>query len=62
MTALEIQNGTLALVHWFDSRREQKHLEHRSHRPHQLGDSPFYRVVIKQDSLDYIFSRIKLLT
>ncbi len=62
MTALEIQNGTLALVHWFDSRREQKYLDHRSHHPHQLGDSPFYRVVIKQDSLDYIFSRIKLLT
>ncbi len=62
MTALEIQNGTLALVHWFDAERDDKYLRRGSYQAHRLGGTSFYRVVIKQDSLDYIFSRIKLLT
>jgi len=30
-------------------------------RPEQLGDSDFFRLVLNQDSLDYIFTRIRLL-
>jgi len=62
MTALEIQNGTLALVHWFDSERDDKYLRGAGNRPHRLGGTSYHRVVLKQDSLDYIFSRIRLLT
>ena len=61
ITCLEIENGQMKLVYWFDSRRSQRYLHYRRWGAEQLGTDPFYRVVLKQDSLDYIFSRIRLL-
>ncbi len=61
MTSLEIADGELRLVYWYDSRREQKHMLYRARDPINLAGTSYNRVVIKQDNLDYIFSRVELL-
>lgn len=61
MTALEIEDGRMRLVHWFDRKRSEKYLSYEDYHTEKLPKSDFYRVVIKEDSLDYIMSRIKLL-
>ena len=61
MTCLEIENGEMRLVYWFDSRRSRKYLRYRRYASDQMGNQPFHRVVLKRDTLDYIFSRIRLL-
>ncbi len=61
MTCLEIENGEMRLVYWFDSRRSKKYLRYRRFGTDQIEGQPFHRVVLKRDTLDYIFSRIRLL-
>ncbi len=61
MTALEIDRGQMRLVHWFDRKRSEKYLSYEEYNTERLPKSDFYRVVIKEESLDYIMSRIKLL-
>jgi predicted phosphodiesterase len=61
VTAIEIQGGKIALVHWFDSTRGEHHLVEEAGPAQRLGTTPYYRAVVKQDRLEYIFSRIKLL-
>ncbi len=61
MTALEIRKGNIALVYWFDASRGKKYLQDRNYATQQLGDSTYYRAIMKKDSLSYIFSRIRLL-
>jgi UDP-2,3-diacylglucosamine pyrophosphatase LpxH len=61
ITAIELQDGEIALVHWFDKNLSQKHFDLVDEAPQQLNESDFYRVVLNQDSLDYIFTRIRLL-
>ncbi len=61
MTALEIDRGQMRLVHWFDRKRSEKYLSYEDYHTEKLPKSDFYRVVIKEESLDYIISRIKLL-
>ncbi len=61
ITAIEISRGNIELVYWFDKKRSAKYIGKDDHSVQQLGDSDYYRVSLKQESLDYIFSRIKLL-
>jgi UDP-2,3-diacylglucosamine pyrophosphatase LpxH len=61
ITAIELQDGEIALVHWFDKNLSQKHFDLVDEAPQQLNESDYYRVVLNQDSLDYIFTRIRLL-
>lgn len=61
VTCLEIKNGKLALVHWFDHNRSRKYLQYANLKAKQLDETNFFRVVIKRDNLDYIFTRIRLL-
>ncbi len=61
MTCLEIEDGEIALVHWFDRRTSQKYLRYEKDRAVQLGSTAYHQIEIKRDSLDYIFSRIRLL-
>jgi len=89
LTAIEIEDGHIALVHWFDTRRDgrptggrrggvrraRERQPARGRRPRRsralvppeaestrrLGDTPYYRSVLKRDRLDYVFSRIRLL-
>ncbi len=61
MTCLEISDGKIRLVHWFDKNISKKYLRQSGYQPEQLGKSDFYRMVINEESLDYIFTRIKFL-
>lgn len=62
MTTLEINGaGQLTLAHWFDRRRSQKYLQYDAYQTSRLGDTDYFRVEIKSDSLDYVLSRVKLL-
>lgn len=62
MTAIELSGGVIRLVYWFDQVRSQTYLKYRHHETEPLVGTNFHRVVVQEDSLDYIFSRIKLLT
>ncbi|HUX51317.1 MAG TPA: metallophosphoesterase [Spirochaetia bacterium] len=62
MTCIEISGGEIALVHWFDRTRSQKYLHYEHDNAERLDDLDFYRIEIKRDNLDYIFTRINLLT
>lgn len=62
MTALEIKKGEIRLVYWFDSGRTGKYFNLNGYRPNQLKTSDYYRVILKKESLDYVFSRVKLLS
>lgn len=61
ITALEIADGRVALVFWFDKARTTKYFNFNGYLPERLEDTSFFRVPLKEDNLDYIFSRIKLL-
>lgn len=62
MTCLEIENGQIRLVHWFDEKVSKKYLNQSGYEPEQLEGTDYYRMVINQESLDYVFTRIKLLS
>lgn len=62
MTCLEIESGVIRLVHWFDKNISKKYLMHSGYEAEQLPDTDFYRLVINEESLDYIFARIKFLS
>lgn len=62
MTCLEIADGRISLIHWFDDTRSDKYLRYSNYDTEQLRDTDYHRVEIKSDSLDYIFTRIKLLS
>lgn len=61
MTALEISGGEIALVHWFDRARGERHMEENGRPAERLGVTDYYRSVLKQDKLQYVFTRIRLL-
>ncbi len=61
ITALEIEKGHISLVHWFDKQISKKYLKNTGYDPKKLDDSNYYKMVINQESLDYIFTRIRLL-
>lgn len=62
ITCLEIENGSISLIHWFDQKTTVKYLRQTGYNPEQLGDTDFYRMVINKEDLDYIFTRIKVLS
>lgn len=61
ITAIEIYNNDISLIHWFDKQRSERYFKYYDYYPERLNQSDFYRTVLKQESLDYIFARIKLL-
>jgi uncharacterized protein (UPF0128 family) len=60
-TGIEIKKGKIYLVYWFDEQKSQKYLHYESTKVKPLVDTSFHKAVIKKDSLNYIFSKIKLL-
>ncbi|MEL7148074.1 MAG: metallophosphoesterase [Bacteroidota bacterium] len=62
MTCLEIHDGKISLVHWFDKKTSKKYLRTNENQPQQQGDTDYYRMVINTDDLKYIFARVKLLS
>lgn len=61
ITGIEIQGGRIALVHWFDDRKLKKYFKLYDNQPEESCHSGCYRMVLKEDSLSYIYNRIKLL-
>ncbi len=61
ITCLEIKNGEIKLVHWFDKKTSKKYLNIEGYRTSQLDDTGYYRMVINAEQLDYIFTRINFL-
>jgi UDP-2,3-diacylglucosamine pyrophosphatase LpxH len=62
MTCLEIVNGKIRLVHWFDKKISNKYLKHSGYTPEQLGASDYYRMLLNKEKLNYVFNRIQLLS
>ncbi len=61
VTAIEIAGGEIALVHWFDRTRGERHMSEDGRTAERLGATNYYRAVLKQDRLQYVFTRIRLL-
>jgi hypothetical protein len=62
VTALEIVDERIALVHWYDEARgARQRLGAAGSHAARLQGTPYHRVVLKQDHLSYLFSRLKLL-
>jgi len=61
ITALEIEENTIRLVGWYNGKQSPKFESDRDNRPMELNSTGFYRIVLNEDSLDYVFSRIHLL-
>ena len=61
VTAIEIADGEIALVHWFDRTRGERHMSEDGRPAQRLGVADYYRAVLKQDRLQYVFTRIRLL-
>ena len=61
VTAIEIADGAISLVHWFDRTRGEPRFDGGGRAARRLDSTEYYRTVLKQDRLEYIFSRIKLL-
>lgn len=59
MTGIEIREGKIALIHWFDESKRKRYLKGAPSEP--LPQSSFHRRIIKEDYLEYIFNRIRLL-
>ena len=61
VTAIEIAEGNISLVHWFDRTRGERHMQENGRPAERLGSTDYYKAVLKQDKLPYIFARIRLL-
>jgi len=61
-TTIEINDGNIRLVYWFDTTISKKYLNFNGYELLQLKGTSFFRVILKEDSLDYLFTRIKLLS
>lgn len=62
MTCLEIHNDRLSLVYWYDGSKGENRRQFRAYPPEEKIEPHFHRAVIQSDSLQYIFSRIRLLS
>jgi predicted phosphodiesterase len=61
ITALEIEDGSISLVYWFDKNKSQKYFNFNGYKPERV-EGDIYRVILKNAPLKYIFSRIRLLS
>ncbi|NTV61673.1 MAG: metallophosphoesterase [Chlorobiaceae bacterium] len=62
ITALEIDGNKIRLVYWFNGKQSRKFISSRDNRPKELGRTGFSRIVLNEDSLDYVFTRLRLLS
>jgi hypothetical protein len=60
-TGIEIENGKISLIHWYKKELTEKKKFKNLEKEAAFEGSNFIRSIVKSDSLDYIFTRIKLL-
>ena len=61
-TGIEIENGMISLVHWYDRRKGKKYAPYGDSFPRPLAGTTYNKMVLKKDFLEYIFTRIRLLS
>ena len=61
LNAIEMTNEDIALVYWFTEGKSKKFVTRGSYKIESIPGRPYYRAVLNQNRLDYIFARIKLL-
>jgi UDP-2,3-diacylglucosamine pyrophosphatase LpxH len=60
-TALEIEGGAIALVHWSSAGKSRPYIEREAIHKDTIEEGAFERYVLKSDNLDQVFARIELL-
>ncbi len=61
ITALEIDNGKIRLVYWYKGKQSRKYHSDRNSTPQMFDSTGFSRIILNEDHLDYVFSRLHLL-
>ncbi len=61
ITAIEIDRQQIRLVYWYNGKQSRKFLSDRDSRPMLLDGTGYYRIILNNDHLDYVFSRLHLL-
>ena len=62
ITCIEIRDGRIALVHWFDRRRSTRARASRGSPRNGSDGTDYHRLTIDSDQLGYLYTRIQLLT
>ena len=62
MTCIEIADGNINLVHWYSGQTNPKYIDPDSGYTSVLEGTDCIRHILKHDTLDYIFTRIRLLS
>jgi len=62
VTAIEIEEGRIALAYWFEEGKEKRYLEREAGPALALEGTPYRRVLIGDEGLDDIFARMDLLS
>ena len=62
ITALEISDRKIFLVYWSHQDKTKEYLKHYDRKPERLGHSDYFRLVLNDEKLDYVFSKMKLLS
>lgn len=60
-TCIEINNGMISLNYWFDRNYSQRYLNYKGVRLKRLNKSNYYKATLKEQSLEYVFTKIRLL-
>ncbi len=60
-TGIEISKGKVSLVYWFDRKRSKRYLDYKKVKSKQFQDTDYFKAILKRESLEYVFTRIKLL-
>jgi UDP-2,3-diacylglucosamine pyrophosphatase LpxH len=61
LNAIEITNEDIALVYWFTEGKSKKFVTRGNYETDGVSGKPYYRAVLNQNKLDFIFAKIKLL-
>lgn len=62
ITCIELSGTEIALTYWFDRNRTKRYLRYEGYESRQLEGTPYFETIIQAEQLDYIFSRIHLLS
>lgn len=62
VTALEICNGCISLVHWVDEDHMSNNNSFNGYESEELKKTPYYKITFKKEPLEYIFNKIRLLS
>ncbi|GAB6089599.1 metallophosphoesterase family protein [Spirochaeta dissipatitropha] len=62
ISCIELNQENISLQYWFDKDRSKRYLRYDGYDTSQLSGTTFFNTLIKDESLDYVFSRIRLLT